>query len=326
MPETQLSNVIDTGDEPGQLYTPWMLADLVGLPVATIHRWQRRGLIQPVRLFKQLPYFDFQEVATARRIARLMSQDPSPQQIESKLARLAALYPDLPRPIGQLSFIVEGRNLLLRSDDGLIEPGGQKRMDFADIESDSELSADEEPVSIRLDDHLGYAGALEKESEALSIRDCRHFTTPEEFIELANYFEDRLEVDLAIDVYRSMCLEIGPSAEICFRIAEMLYQQSDLQGARERYYMAIELDDTLVEARASLGCVLMELNQYELAYSAFAGALTHHADYPDVHFHLARLLDEMDRSLEAEYHWNYFLNLAPQSPWAEEARERLRRE
>jgi tetratricopeptide (TPR) repeat protein len=87
--------------------------------------------------------------------------------------------------------------------------------------------------------------------------------------------------------------------------------------------MAIELDDSLVEARASLGCVLVELGELEMAHSAFAGALGHHPDYPDVHFHMARLLDDMDRPLESESHWQRFLELAPKSPWAEEARERL---
>ena len=87
--------------------------------------------------------------------------------------------------------------------------------------------------------------------------------------------------------------------------------------------MAVELDESFVEARASLGCVLVELDQRDLALSAFRGALDHHAEYPDVHFHLARLLDEMKMGGEATMHWEKFLELAPKSPWADEARDRL---
>ena len=72
-----------------------------------------------------------------------------------------------------------------------------------------------------------------------------------------------------------------------------------------------------------MGCVLVELGDQEMALATFYGALSHHADYPDVHFYLARLLDEMDRAHEAEPHWQTFLDLAPKSPWAEEARQRL---
>ena len=46
--------------------------------------------------------------------------------------------------------------------------------------------------------------------------------------------------------------------------------------------------------------------------------------YPDVHYHLARTLDELGRSDEAMLHWQTFLTHAPDSPWAETARDRLR--
>jgi len=57
--------------------------------------------------------------------------------------------------------------------------------------------------------------------------------------------------------------------------------------------------------------------------AAFQGALRFHPDYADVHYQLARTLDEMDRRAEAEDHWQAFLDKAPDSPWADEARQRL---
>ncbi len=73
----------------------------------------------------------------------------------------------------------------------------------------------------------------------------------------------------------------------------------------------------------NLGCVLAETGQPELAVAAFQGALARHGDYPDVHFHLARTLDDLGRSEEAIQHWHCFLRLAADSPWAAEARDRL---
>jgi tetratricopeptide (TPR) repeat protein len=67
----------------------------------------------------------------------------------------------------------------------------------------------------------------------------------------------------------------------------------------------------------------MELGQHELAEAAFQGALAYHGEYPDAHYHLARLLDEHGRPHEAIAHWRFFLQLSPTSPWAEEATERL---
>ena len=57
--------------------------------------------------------------------------------------------------------------------------------------------------------------------------------------------------------------------------------------------------------------------------AAFEGALRYHRDYPDAHFHLARLLDDAGREAEAREHWQAFLQLAADSPWADTARERL---
>jgi tetratricopeptide (TPR) repeat protein len=328
--EVQLCQLLGlTGPEwnLARLYTPAMLAELLQLPLATIRRWHRRGLIQPVHQVKKLPYFDFQEVASAKRIAQLVASGASQQAIESKLSRLASLYPDLQRPLSQLSIIVEGKSVLLRNDGGLVEPGGQMRLDFDSAEPpdnrDSISIAEFQSEPATADPAVSgipRSGNLMCEISQIEIS---QFVTPEEFLELAVDLEDSFDFSGAIEVYRAMSLALGPTADTCFRIAELLYQQNDLAGARERYYMAIELDEGYVEARASLGCVLTELKQTELAYSAFLGALQHHPDYPDVHFHLARLLDDSDRSLEAQQHWRRFLELAPQSPWAAEARQRL---
>ena len=83
------------------------------------------------------------------------------------------------------------------------------------------------------------------------------------------------------------------------------------------------MDEDYVEARANLGCVLAETGQHDLAVAAFEGALRYHPDYADVHYHLARTLDELNRREQAEEHWRAFLAEAPDSPWAEEARHRL---
>jgi tetratricopeptide (TPR) repeat protein len=294
-----------------QHYTPAMLADLLELPVAVIRRWHRRGLIVPVREVRRLPYFDFQEVATARRLAELLSSGISPATLERKLADLARFVPGTERPLAQLSVILEGKQLLLRQGDGLIDSHGQLRFDFG--------SPAEQTTEIR----QPAAGR----SEILSLADRRPGAappaTPEEMFALAADLEDIGEPDSAAETYRAAMAAGGPTPEGCFRLAELLYQRGDLAAARERYYMAIELDEDYVEARANLGCVLAETGEGELAVAAFEGALLYHDEYPDVHYHLARTLDELGRDEEAREHWNAFVELAPDSPWADEARARI---
>jgi tetratricopeptide (TPR) repeat protein len=290
-----------------RLYTPAMLADLLGVSAAVIRRWHRRGLITPVREVRRLPYFDFAEVSTARRLAEMLAGGASPKTIERQLSDLRRLLPGVERPLTQLSVIVEGRDLLLRQGDGLLEAGGQYRFDFD--------SLDAEPAPT-------LAFQLPADDDSAAIADDAD-ASPEDLVQLATEFEDRGRLDDAADLYRAALAAGGPNAEYCFQLADVLYRLGDVGAARERYLAAIEIDEDYVEARANLGCILAEQGRLDLAIAAFQGALRFHETYPDVHYHLARVLDEAGRPDEAELHWRTFVEIMPESPWAENARRRL---
>ncbi len=323
-----------------RLYTPAMLAQLLNVPISIVRRWHRRGLIVPEREVHRLPYFDFQEVATARRLAQLLAAGDSPTTIERKLATLNRRMPDVQRPLAQLSVIIQGRQLLLRQGQGLIEPGGQRRLDFDAGEWQGDEPAAEAPttpsanVADEVSEHeLSGRAATDSPHDGLRAPTVpieqvlalhsTHRPSPTDLIEEARALEDDGELGGAIELYRAALLAGGPNASVCFQLAELLYQSGETAAARERYAMAIELDEDYVEARANLGCVLIELGQKELAVAAFQGALASHPDYPDVHYHLAGLLDSLGREQEAEHHWRQFLELSPDSPWSDEAAERL---
>ena len=321
----QITGVVEPESDVGKLYTPAMLAELLQVPMTTIRRWHRRGLITPTRQIKKLTYFDFEEITSARRIAALVAAGVNSVQIEKQLSQLAELYPDMQRPLSQLSIIVEGRKVLLRQGEGLVEPSGQKRLDFdAALELDRP-NGDQPPATIsfaraidsRQQNNLGVAEPTGDFSYDSGLQN------KSDFLQLAIALEDDGEFKSAIDVYRSLSLAQGPTADVSFRMAELFYQVNDLAAARERYSMAVEFDEAFVEARANLGCVLVELGQTDLALATFEGALEHHPDYPDVHFHLARLLDEIGNDEQAWQHWARFLELTPNGPWADEARLRI---
>lgn len=345
----QKLGLVDDEIDLNRLYTPSMLAELLQVPIASIRRWHRRGLIHPVRQVQKLPYFDFQEIASARMIARLVKSGATPSSIERQLVEFASVEranstdsPDTQtqRPLSQLSIIVEGKNVLLRDGEGLVATNGQKHFDFLPAASDGSTGEDDATIVMPACDEIEFefgSDCLEDDSietahgQFLSFEDqvaelqrrSIENLSPEELIELAIEAEDDGDEATAIEFYRALSMFHGPTAHVCFRIAELLYQSGDLEAARERYFMAIEIDEAFVEARASLGCVLMELGQTELAIATFRGALDHHPDFPDVHYHLARLLDESGKTDAAMTHWEAFLQLAPKSPWAEEARNRL---
>lgn len=286
-------------------YTTALLAELAGVDVWRIRNWHRRGWLRASQQQHRVSYFDFAEVAIARQLGQLQRAGATPKQIQEQLAQLQRVAPNVARPMAELGVVLDGRRILLRSDAGLMEPGGQKRFEFDEVNA-----TDDSPATILSPAQLlAQAGASSTPATTLA--------------EWSLELDEQGDLAGAIEMLRAALAAQGPSAEWSFQLAEMLYRQNDLSGARERYYMAIESDEDFVEARANLGCVLSELGQQELAIAALEGAILHHPQYADAHYHLARLLDEASNAGDAERHWQRFLELAPESPWAEEAHERL---
>lgn len=291
-------------DSTCRLYTTALLAELAGVDAWRIRNWHRRGWLRASEQQHRVSYFDFAEIAIARQLAQLHRAGATPKQIQEQLAQLQRAVPHVARPMAELGVILDGRRILLRSDAGLIEPGGQKRFEF---EADAAVDA---PATIL--------------SPAQLLAQAGTSSTPATtLVDWSLELDEQGDLAGAIEMLRAALAAQGPSAEWSFQLAEMLYRQGDLSAARERYYAAIECDEDFVEARANLGCVLAELGQQELAIAALEGAILHHPHYADAHYHLARLLDETPAASDAERHWRRFLELAPESPWAEEAQQRL---
>ncbi|HEX2476426.1 MAG TPA: MerR family transcriptional regulator, partial [Lacipirellulaceae bacterium] len=69
--------LIDAGQGIARLYTPAMLAELLRAPIAAIRHWHRRGVLVAKREVRRLPYFDFEEVRVARKLAQLLAAGAS---------------------------------------------------------------------------------------------------------------------------------------------------------------------------------------------------------------------------------------------------------
>ena len=199
-PTLQRLGLVEAQQGIHRLYTPAMLADLLGVPVAVICRWHRRGLIVPAREVRRLPDFDFQEVATARRLADLFAAGVSPQAIEKQLEAISRCLPGVGRPLAELSVIVRGKEILLRQGDGLVEPGGHLCFGF----------------------HAWEGHHDEQAVPSLGRANVPHGRRVGEDGQLA----------AAADMYRAAMAAIGPKAEIRFQAAELLYRSGDLGGVR----------------------------------------------------------------------------------------------
>ena len=334
-----------------RLYTPSMLASMLDVPVATIRQWSRMGLIHPVRQVKKLPYYDLREVDGARSLAHLLEKGVSPALIKEKIEQLGKYIPSAVHSLDQLSILLSGKKALFRIGSDLVDTRGQFHFDLDDApdyelrvqsgssnEQDSTDSPNAAPVGFpwELVDQPDTQTSSEPEpTDFMSILDMALMddsaplpvseqTIREDIAALqqaGNWDNALAAARLLLLAYRSDSLQQLSEDNVV--LADILFQLGRFDAAEERLLIALEYDSDNLEARLNLGCLLKQQGNNSAALSAFKGCLEQFPDYADAHYHIALLLDELERPDEALIHWQKFWDLTPSGPWKTVAAERL---
>lgn len=299
-----------------RLYTASLMAAVLDVPPAAVRHWVRGRLLEPVRRSGSLEWFDFEQLVAGRQLARLLRTGLSLRQIDAKLASLTPGGATAAIRMAE-RIVTDGRRLSIRDGERLLGPGGQLQFAFY---TSPLVPEPPDAIAVGLAPEVtGPHGVGGEEVQPMSVQD-----DIAEILDLADDLEAAGEFVEAAEALRAVLQAAGPSAHVNFMLAELLYRAGDLTAARERYYAAIELDADHLRARTSLGCVLAELGDHELALAALEGVLRHEPTYADAHWHVAGVLRDTGRPVEARHHLAVYLTLAPESPWATLATEWLR--
>jgi tetratricopeptide (TPR) repeat protein len=309
------------GDAPGDAdtpgvhrhYTATLMADVLGAPSAAVRHWVRQGLLEPARRAGSIEWFDFSQLVVGRNLARLLAGGLSLREIDAQLTGLGAGDATAAARVAD-RIVADGRRLSLRDGDKLLAAGGQLHLGFYTAALTDDGAGDEPARVVALG---------ERATAASHTADRAVDDDVAEILGLADDLEAAGEFVEATEALRAVLQAQGPTAPVLFTLAELLYRSGDLAAARERYYAVIEIDAGHLRARTSLGCVLAELGDHELALAALEGVLRQEPGYADAHWHVAGVLLNLGRTREARHHLGTFLALAPESPWAALARERL---
>ncbi len=348
----QLLGLDEHREEIRRSHTPAMLSRLLDVPVRMIRRWARLGLIRPVRRVCRLPYFDYREVASARRLAMLLDQGVAADVLERSLTELSRTMAGTDRSLAQLNLLVQDDKVLMRDDRGMLNPRtGQRLLDFdapdgfsifgasEDMLNSSDPAdhdADEETVSIpfasaRLD--LQDRRMTDWNAEEWFHEGCR-LTEEAELESAINSFRNAMSL-LSSEIAASRLTPGSPDdeqlspfpdpAEVNFHMADALYRTGRVEAAIERYYCAIESAPDFIEAWTQLGCLQSELDQPEVAEQSLVTAISIHPENPDALLHYAQLLDQTEREDEAVDFWKQYLRHDSRGPWSDHARDRIAR-
>jgi len=273
------------------------LAQMLSVPLARLEVWLRSGLISPTSQSDGIRYFDFQHVAGVKSLCELVRSGITTARLRQSLSRLRVWLGDLDDPLSQLVLLENSRQLVVRLESGqMAEPHGQMLLAF-----------DAEPAP----------------SAPVVVPWTANQRSATEWFEIGCQAEQREHFQQAVDAYRQALLMGGPSAEVCFNLANVLCSLGDYARASERYRQVLELDPNFWEAWNNLGTVLTYDGENEEAIAAYRRALKLHPQYADAHYNLADTLEDIGRPAEAIEHWRAYLDLEPRGAGAQYAVERL---
>ena len=331
-------------DDIQRAYTPAMLSRLLSVPVGLIRRWARIGLIRPVRRVCRLPYFEFREVSSAQRLARLLGEGVSPATLERSLTQLSQTLAGTDRSLAQLNLLAQDDKVVVRDQYGVVNPRtGQRLLDFdippqtrICVESPAEESRPQPEIE---DDAAPDTISFAEASLRLEDRDMKEWTADEWFHEGCR-LADESACESAVNAFRNSLSRLAAEwtstadlpatrdgapdpADVNFHLADVLYRAGRTDAAIERYHAAIEFAPDFIEAWTQLGCLLFESGNNDSSEDAFLTAIAIHGANPDALLHYAQLLDAAGRVEEGCEYWREYLLHDSRGPWADHARERL---
>jgi tetratricopeptide (TPR) repeat protein len=278
-------------------YTFDQVLDLLGLDATTLRRWEALGLIR-----SEEGRYDFPDIVALRTIAELIGRGVAPATIARSVRGLAAVLPDVQRPLAQLRLVESSGELLAEIGDALIAPDGQLVIDF------------------------GAAGAAEERGPARGAAPIvlgADAAGADEWFERGTALEEEDRLEEAAGAYER-AIELRPRfAAAHFNLGNVLRALDRADAAAERFRAAAAHDRDMAAAWYNLADVQEELERPLDAIESLRRAVEIAPDYADAHYNLAMCLASVGRAAEARAHFERYLRLDPRSVWADVAREKL---
>lgn len=278
------------------------VAKLFGIAASKLRYWERSGFIVRSGQRDGRRYYTFQDLISIRAASGLIDAGVSQRNVRRSVEALRASLPRVVRPLSSLRVVADGQELRVRDLDGLYDPlTGQLCLDFE--------------ISALRDDVVRVLRSNERSNDQRRAYDF--------YLEGCRFDEAEGMWARAESAYRK-ALELDPSlAHAMTNLGNLLFRQGDLAEAESLYIRALRIEPDQPEAFYNLGFLLFDRGDLEPAALNFKRALRNDPAFSDAHFNLAMVLSEMGREGEARAHWEAYLELDPESPWAEVARRHL---
>lgn len=262
--------------------------------------WERAGLIP------QLQSYTFQDLGQLRILRALREEDVPAASIRHSILAMKAVA-GMANPLLEACVVRTGTRLAFRHHGAMMDPiSGQLLFDFDRLENQDRPTAASEPQPLRR--------GIKKDLQGVQDR----------FL-AAVQAEEAGEKQRAIALYEEI-LELDPGyAAAYINLGTLYFHLRQYRRAEEYYRKATEADPGYVLAYFDLGNVLDEMDRIDESITAYQRAVALSPRYPDAHYNLALAYERKDEYRAALRHWQAYLKLDSQGPWADHARGQIRR-
>jgi tetratricopeptide (TPR) repeat protein len=129
----------------------------------------------------------------------------------------------------------------------------------------------------------------------------------------------------AIALYEEILARDSSYAPAAINQGTLYFHMQQYERAEQLYRLATVADPNYVLAYFDLGNVLDEMERVDESIAAYAQAVALAPGYADAHYNLALAYERKNQNRAALRHWQTYLRLDSQGPWAEHARQRIRK-
>ncbi len=294
-----------SADPTGDLYTVDEAAKLFGIRPSRLRYWERTGFLTRSGQVGRQRYYTFQDLIGLRAAKGLLDEGVALRSVRRSVEALRKSLPRVTRPLSTLRITARGQSIVVKTDDGdSYDPTtGQLALDF-DV---AELRDDVVRVLRR--------------GEGTQNRTAAYM----HYLQGCRLDENEATFDDAEREYRA-AIELDPSlANAMTNLGNLLFRRGDLKAAETLYARALQIDAEQPEAFYNLGFLQYDRGDVRGAVLNFRRALRGDPAFADAHFNLAMALEDLGENEQAKSHWQTYLALDPDSPWAEIARRHLQK-
>jgi len=283
-------------------YTRQDVLRILQISSRQLQGWERAGLIP------QQQTFTFQDLGQLRTVRALREEDVSAACIRDSIIAMKAVA-GMANPFLEATLVRTGTRIAFRHRGAMVDPiRRQLLFDFERLDRESSGSNHPAPVSapspIRRPGTFNPRGVQDRFLAAVQA-------------------EESGEKQQAMDLYEEI-IQIDPGyAAAYINLGTIHFHLHQFDRAEELYRLATVADPGYVLAFFDLGNVLDELQRFDESIAAYKQAVALSPRYADAHYNLALAFERKGQRRHALGHWQIYVKLDNNGPWADHARGQI---